>query len=207
METIRVLLVEDDPDWLKAMIQFLSHEEDILIVGTALNREEAVQLTKSLEIDIVLMDINLTDNKMDGIHAAIQMCEIQKVKIIMLTSLQEEDLITQSFAAGVANYISKTNYLQLPHAIRSSYRDESPIEVLVKDYTRLKEEEQLRVLTPAEREIYKMVEQGYTQSQIEKELHKAERTIKNQVSTMLKKLGARSVKEAIEKIRRKGFFK
>jgi NarL family two-component system response regulator LiaR len=78
------------------------------------------------------------------------------------------------------------------------------MEALLKEFTRLKREEQLKELTAAEREVFDMIEQGYTQSQIGRMLHKTESTLKNQVNKLLKKLGVRSSREAVKKVRRKG---
>lgn len=95
MGKIRVAIVEDDPDWLKAMIRFLNKTNDLLIIGTATNKEEAILLAKDWDVDVILMDINLSENKYDGIYAAIEIGEVSSAKIIMLTSLNEEHLITQ----------------------------------------------------------------------------------------------------------------
>lgn len=202
MERIRLLLVDDESEWLKAMTRFLNKEPDLHIAGLALNQEEALALVKMMRFDVVIMDLNLTENKFDGLAVAIEICRIQTTKVIVLTSFNEEDLIKRAFYAGAVNYISKTKFRELPQAIRSCYQHDSPFEVLVKDYTRLKMEEQLHRLTPAERDIFRLVEQGFTHTQIEKKLFKTESTIKNQINGMLKKLGVHSMKEAIEKIRK-----
>ncbi|MFX3635138.1 MAG: response regulator [Candidatus Pristimantibacillus sp.] len=206
MSHIKVLLVEDDPDWIKAMTSYLNKEEDILVVGAATESQEAISLARTLAFDVVLMDIQLTDTNLDGIYTAIEMHEIHPAKIIMLTSLSDEAVMTQAFTAGAVNYIEKTNFKELPHAIRSAYHHPSAMDALLKEYSRLKREEQLKELTAAEREVFELIEEGYTQSQIEKKLYKAESTLKNQVNKMLKKLGVKSSKEAVEKVKRKGLF-
>ncbi len=71
----------------------------------------------------------------------------------------------------------------------------------------MKREEALRNLTPAEREVFELLNDGYTHTQIETKLYKTESTLKNQINKMLKKLGVKSGKEAVEKIRRKGIVK
>ncbi|CAH0122464.1 Transcriptional regulatory protein LiaR [Paenibacillus sp. CECT 9249] len=207
MDHIRLMIVEDDPDWIKAMTLFLNNEADMLVVGAAKSREEAVRLAETLEFDVLLMDIQLSGNRLDGIDAALDIHELRPVKIIMLTSLNDEAVIAQAFTAGAINYIEKTNYRQLPQAIRTAHRHAGPMEVLLKELARLKREEQLQALTPAEREVYELIEAGYTQTQIEQKLFKAESTLKNQVNKMLKKLGVRSSKEAVEKVKRKGLWR
>lgn len=204
---IRVLIVEDDPDWIKAMTTFLNHEPDLLVVGAATSSEEALRLAGTLSFDVVLMDIQLSGSDRDGIYTAMELHDIHPAKIIMLTSLTDETVMTRSFTAGAVNYIEKTRYKDLPAAIRTAHQHPAAMDALLKEFARLKREEQLGALTPAEREVYELIEEGYTQPEIEKKLYKAESTLKNQVNKMLKKLGVKSSKEAVELVRKKGLFR
>jgi Response regulator containing a CheY-like receiver domain and an HTH DNA-binding domain len=206
MPRINILIVEDDPDWIKAMTGFLNRENDLAVIAAAPDKDTAVQLCKTLDLDIVLMDINLSANKYDGILAAAEINQIKKVKIIMLTSLADADAITNSFTAGAVNYISKNNYREIPKVIRETHRNHTPIEVLLQEYHRLKEAEQLQDLTPAEKEIYFLIESGHTQAQIARQLYKSENTIKNQVNHILKKLKVSNCREAVRKVKSKGLL-
>lgn len=207
MSHIKVFIVEDDPDWIKALTAFLNREEDLLVVGTAANSNEALSLAGSLSFDVVLMDIQLEGSRLDGIHTAMLLQEQSPAKIIMLTSLDDEWAMTQSFTAGAVQYLEKSRFRELPQTIRSVYHHSAPMEALLKELARLKREEQLKQLTAAEREVFELIEEGYTQSQIERKLHKAESTLKNQINRMLKKFGVKSSKEAVEKVRRRGLFR
>lgn len=186
------------------MTQYLNSKEDIAVAGTAMNKKEAVRLAASIDFDIALMDINLNGKVMEGIQATAEISRLAKGKVIMLTAFDDRDLIYRSFNAGAVNYINKTDYDSIPHVIRSSYKKRTPVEVLLQDYYRLRKEEQLSSLTPAEREIFNLMEEGYTQSKMMKHSFKSERTIKNQVNRILKKLGVKSSKDALEKVRRRG---
>jgi hypothetical protein len=64
---IKIILVEDDPSWQKIMADFLGECPDFEVVGTAGRKEEALEFALNISVDIVLMDINLTENKRDGI--------------------------------------------------------------------------------------------------------------------------------------------
>ncbi|MFC5405347.1 response regulator transcription factor [Cohnella soli] len=207
MNHIKVFLVEDDPDWVKAITAFVNKEEDLLVVGSAASAEEAIRLAHTLAFDVVLMDIQLTENGLDGIYAAVEILEIRPAKIIMLTSLTDEHVITQAFTAGAIHYLDKTRFMELPHTIRSAYHHSAAMDALLKELSRLKRQEQLKQLTDAEREVFELIEQGYTQAQIERELYKAESTLKNQVNKILKKFGVKSSKEAVEIVKRKGLFR
>jgi NarL family two-component system response regulator LiaR len=207
VNSIRVLIVEDDPDWIKAITSFLNREPDMLVVGAATTTDEALRLAGTLSFDVVLMDIQLNGSGHDGIYTAMELHDIHPAKIIMLTSLTDETVMTRSFTAGAVNFIEKTRYKDLPAAIRTAHRHPAAMNALLKEFARLKREEQLGALTPAEREVYELIEEGYTQSEIERKLYKAESTLKNQVNKMLKKLGVRSSKEAVELVRKKGLFR
>ncbi|MEK3884548.1 response regulator transcription factor [Paenibacillus sp. PL2-23] len=206
-EPIKVLIVEDDPDWIKAMTSYLNREPDMLVVGAAVTSEEALRLAEALSFDVVLMDIQLTKGGFEGIYTAMEIHDIRPAKIIMLTSVTDEEVMTQAFTAGAVNYVEKTRYQELPSAIRGAYRQPAAMDALLKEFARLKREEQLQRLTPAEREVFELIEKGYTGPEIERKLYKAESTLKNQVNKMLKKLGVRSSKEAVELVRRKGLFR
>lgn len=117
MSKIKVFLVDDDPEWLSSMKIFLGNYPDLTVVGTATTRKEAVSKGLSLAIDVILMDISLTESRYDGIYAAAEICQFKSVKILMITSLNDEDIILKSFVAGAVNFIPKTQYQAIPEAI------------------------------------------------------------------------------------------
>ena len=86
MNKIKVAIVEDDSVWLKALTSFLNFQEDIIVAEMATNKEDAVNMARTSLVDVIIMDINLNENKRDGILAAVEILESVKVKIIMLTS-------------------------------------------------------------------------------------------------------------------------
>lgn len=206
MSPIKVFLVDDDLEWLEAMKIFLGSFPDLAVVGAAVSRNEAVSLAQTLEIDVILMDINLTETRYDGIYAAAEISQAKKVKILMLTSLNEEDIILNSFIAGAVNFIPKTRYQEIPGAIRATYYNSSPLEIALRDYSRLKEAELIQNLTDSEREVFALAGQGYSQAQISERLHKSEQTVKNQIGVILKKLNVKRLKDAIVKVKTKGII-
>src|SRR5665647_3189219 len=181
MDKIQVAIVEDDLGWLKALTSFLNKQGDILVEGTAMNREDAVNLARTSIFDVIIMDINLNENKRDGILAAVEILQSVKVKIIMLTSLKDDEIITDSFTAGAVNYISKENYIEIPNAIRTAFHNDSPIEVLLNEFSKLKRDEQLKELSGSEKQVYDLLEKGYTKAGIESKLYKTANTVKSQV--------------------------
>ncbi len=212
MSTIKVFIVEDDPIWRKGLVDYINKEGDLSIVGEAGTKEEAIERFPDSAADVVLMDINLTENNLDGIETALAFTELREdCKIIMLTSLTAEDVIIESFSAGAVNYISKSNFKEIPDAIRAAYHHQSAIHptaaaALRNEFLRMKNEEFQKLLSPAEKELLQLIHEGQTQSQIEKSLHITKRTIKNHINRILKKLGVKTSKEAAAKAKRKKLF-
>ncbi len=119
MNLIKVLIVEDDPDWIKALTFFLNREEDICIIGSTSDKENAVQMVKSIEIDIVLMDMVLGENQYGGICITEELARLNKAKIIVLSSVSSKDIIAKCLTAGAVRFVNKTDYRELPSILRS----------------------------------------------------------------------------------------
>jgi Response regulator containing a CheY-like receiver domain and an HTH DNA-binding domain len=204
MNNIKVAVVEDDLIFQKAITNFLNKQSDMIVVGVAANKNDAVALAKSIEIDIILMDINLSGNESDGIIAAMEISQFSNAKIIMLTGIDNASTVMDSFKAGALHYILKENYIEIPSIIRLLHKNETPFKLLINEFSRLKKEEQLQDLSSPEKEIFRLIEQGYTQAEIAQKLYKTQNTIKTQIKSILKKLKVKNTKEAVEKVRRRG---
>ncbi len=202
---IRVAIIEDDPKWLSLMAEYLRYEKDMEVVATAASREGADALVDSkVGIDVVLMDVNLSGNKCDGITAALHFCANTSAKVVMLTAFSDKEFITNSFTAGACNYISKDHYKEIPAAIRTAHNDTTPMEVLLEDYRMMRELSLVQELTPSEKEVLTLAGKGHTRSAIQKELYKSENTIKSQIKSILKKMKVGSLQDAVRRIRNRG---
>src|SRR5690554_3686645 len=145
MEKISILIVEDDKDWLRGLSVFLAKESDFKITAIAETREEALQAISEKEIDVILMDIMLS-SEMSGITLTeeIMLGDNNNVRVIMLTSLEEKKTIFEAFQAGAVDYHIKSDFENIPEAIRSAYAKNSPIngdvaEQLREEFRRLKQ--------------------------------------------------------------------
>lgn len=209
MNPIQVMVVEDDPIWMKGISDIIQDEPEFNLQVTAMTKEEALTGFQAHQVDVVLMDINLSENNLDGIELAIEFVQQQEeIKIIMLTSLTEEEVIVDSFSAGAVNYLNKLHFKEIPNAIRSAYDQSSGIHptaaaVLRKEFQRMKQVENQTLLTPSEKEVLKLIHEGHTQSEIEKTLYITKRTIKNHINKILKKMGVKSSKEAADLAKKK----
>lgn len=212
MHQIRVMLVEDDPVWLSGIQDLINNQEDMTVVETASTKEEALQRFKMGDIDVIVLDINLTENNLDGIEVALEIMDKEDTaKVIMMTSLTREEVIVDSFSAGAVNYINKLHFKEIAPAIRAAFQNQSSIhpsaaQVLRQEFLRLKREENQNVLTTSEKEILQRIHNGETQTEIEKNLFISKRTIKNHINRILKKMGVKSSKEAATIAKKKKMF-
>ncbi|WP_317890759.1 response regulator transcription factor [Paenibacillus arenilitoris] len=216
-------IVEDDPDWLRGLVAYLNKETDIEVVWTA-NRTDAVREALAgsgdagpARADVVLMDIML-DGKPDGVLLAEEAAAMTGARIVMLTSMEEKELIFRSFQAGAIDYQIKSDFESLPSAIRSAYASRSPINAAVADrmreeFRRLKQLEREfeakkvgDLITPSELQLLDLIDQGYTQPQIADKLVVSLRTVKNHVNHILKKLNLPGSREAADKVKEMGLF-
>ena len=103
---ITILLVDDHRSFREAMLSLLDGEPDVMVVAEADDGENAIQLAAELAPDIVLMDIMLPG--MSGIDATSEIIAAHPECLVVMVSLQTNPLlVTQSFAAGAAGYVSK----------------------------------------------------------------------------------------------------
>lgn len=214
---IRVVIVEDDPDWLRGLQSYLQKEPDIELVGHASNGEAGVELLEKTEVDVVLMDIMMSDSP-DGLWAAAEIVKCSGARVIMLSSMEDREMIFEAFKAGAVDYMVKSNFTEIPQAIRSAYANRSAIHRSVaaqmrEEFRRLKQlESEVRVnelknlLTPTEIQVLDLIEKGNTQTQIADKFVISIRTVKVHVGNILKKLGGKSSKEAAQKAKDMGIL-
>lgn len=207
MKKLRLILVEDDEKWVIAMKLFLELEPDIEVAAVCYDYRNAVETCISCDADIILMDMNLSGNKTDGIYLAAEILYHKDVKIIMLTSMDDMEIIQNAYCAGAVNYVLKNNYKEIPSIVRKTFQGITPNEVLSKDYVRLRIQELLLPLTASEKEIFDLFREGKSRSDVQKILFVSESTLKNHIHKIIRKLDVKSIQEAVEKVGRKGFVR
>jgi DNA-binding NarL/FixJ family response regulator len=203
MEKIRVLIADDQSLFLESLSTFLqNYAEDIDVVGLAKNGSEALEKAASLRPDIVLMDVHMP--VMDGVEATGRLMESQPgVKIIILSTYDEDEYVRKALSLGAAGYllkdISPTELIASIRALKSGAVQISPQivaklmrSVLAEEPTPARElAERLEwfdSLTRREREVFTLIATGYDNAQIAGQLHIAEHTVRNHVSMIYSKL-------------------
>jgi DNA-binding NarL/FixJ family response regulator len=196
---INLLLVDDQNLICQGLAAVLNQEADLQVVGFAENGQAAVDRVQSLQPDVVLMDIRMP--VMNGIEATRLIAEqFPDVKVLMLSTFDEDRDIAQSVRAGAKGYLLKDMpALELVEAIRLVHRGYSQmapglIEKLVTsvtdpdDLVLQTEPEALKQLPPRERDVLRLIGQGLTNRQIATQLNLAEGTVKTYVTHVLNRL-------------------
>jgi two-component system response regulator DevR len=185
---IKVMIVEDDEFWRSQLWMDLRQEPDLEVVKMVSTKEDAIEAANSIHLHIILMDLNLTENHLDGLEAAKNILRTGKssARIIMLTSFNDNRVIMDSFQIGAVNYVTKSSYHDIVNAIRQAYNGQSSIHSDAA--TVLRSEIQLMALSPMEREVYELKTQGMNKTQISQKLNKSFNTVKSQLKSIREKL-------------------
>lgn len=199
-ERIRVLVADDHRLIRAGLIVLLENFEEFEFVGEAADGATALKLCERLRPDVVLMDITMPI--MDGIEATARIHErYPEIKVLMMTSLGDEDYIQRAFKAGAAGYLMKNVSLEeLAQAIREVYQGQP---ILAPEVTRLLIQATIR--SPAighdfserELEVTALMAEGLTNREIGERLGMSSSVVKNHVTSILAKLGTTSRIQAV----------
>jgi DNA-binding NarL/FixJ family response regulator len=196
------LLIADDQDlFRKGLATLLNLEEDLCIVGQAQNGLEAIDLATELQPDVILMDVRMPlCNGVEATEAIHQ--RYPWMRILMLTTFDEDEYIWQSLQAGALGYLLKsTPSEQLAIAIRSLQQGYSQLGPTIAPKVFAQINPLLAVKSPIElslreREVLLLIRQGYNNREIAGNLNLTEGTVKNYVTHVLTKLQLRDRTQA-----------
>jgi DNA-binding NarL/FixJ family response regulator len=193
---LRVMLVDDHEVVRGGIRAMLQATDDIVVTAEAASVREAIDEAARARPDVIVMDVRLTDGS--GIEATRQIrADRPESKVLMLTSFADDEALFASIMAGASGYVLKQiNAAELLRAIRAVGRGESLLDPAVTtsvlDRLRrgkhLMQDEKLARLSPQEERILTAVADGKTNREIGDDLHLAEKTVKNYVSSILSKL-------------------
>jgi len=203
-KTIRILIADDHALFREGLRRILELEEDIEIVGEASDGTEAFELANRLKPDVILMDISLPGP--NGIRITRQVKKkYRKVHIIMLSMYEDTVHITESFQAGASGYVIKTSPSgELIQTVRSVFREGVSIppaieHKLLKGIRKpdfLSGTKRLN-LTKKEVRVLRLVACGKTNKEIAKKLFVSEKTVKNHLNHIYRKLRVKNRAQAM----------
>ncbi|MFY0607377.1 MAG: response regulator transcription factor [Cyclobacteriaceae bacterium] len=197
MRDIKVLLADDHAIVMEGLKEVLSSDEEISVMGTVSNGEEALRFVKNNKIDIVILDINMP--VMDGISCArILKKDFPHIKIIILTMYAQKSFVEEIVKIGIDGCLLKNNTgKELIDAVLrvmggSQYYDR--IGTFVSE-----EEEVLQYkLSPREIDVIRLMAEGLTSADIAEKLFLSDHTIKTHRKNILKKLNVSNSSQAVQ---------
>ncbi|WP_181312425.1 response regulator [Nocardioides campestrisoli] len=197
MDTIRVFLVDDHEIVRHGLRALLDAEDDMTVVGEAGTAHDGLAGVLSAMPDVALLDARLPDRS--GVEVARELqAQAPEVRTLMLSSYDDDDTLADAFSAGVAGYVLKEIKADsLLDGIRSVAAGQTLVAPAVaarimarmRERRRLESAQGLDKLSQQELRILQLIGEGLTNRQIGERLFLSEKTIKNNVTSILAKLG------------------
>lgn len=211
MANTRIMIVDDHDVVREGLLALLKRREGFDIVGQASTVREAIAEAARTTPDVIVMDVRLPDGS--GIEACRSIRESRpETKVLMLTSYADEDAVFASILAGAAGYVLKqTRGRDLGEAIAAVARGDSLLDAAVTQKVlervrkagQRKADDPLNTLTEQEQKILHLIAEGKTNKQIAGEVFLSDKTVKNYVSNILRKLNLTRRSEAAAFIARR----
>lgn len=198
---IRVLIADDHPIVRSGLRGELAYDEGVVVVGEALNGDEALRLAQELQPDVLLLDVN-----MPGMKAIQVLKEVKRLlpacRVLVLTAYGDSGTVLGMLKGGADGYLLKDeDPLVIHEAIRAVAGGQTWLSQAVSEQlvllTRGETATLGDTLTRREQEVLHLIGEGKSNLEIAQTLSLAERTVEFHVSNLLKKLGVRSRVEAV----------
>jgi len=211
---IKVLIADDHAIVRTGLRALLNSEPSMKLVGEASGGYEAIELAGKSNADILVLDISMPD--LDGISVIKKIkSQFPGLRILILTVHEDEALLREAIRVGAAGYVLKraaeTELISAIRAIMGGvlYVDPSMVRVLLSDEIKPTATlpESVEPLTRREKEILKLIAQGYTNRQTAEELNISTRTVEGHRANLVAKLGLRSRVELVRYAREQGLIK
>jgi DNA-binding NarL/FixJ family response regulator len=196
---IKVLIVDDQTLVRQGLATLLALEEDLEIVGQAGDGEEAISQVGFLQPDVVLMDMRMP--KKTGVEATQEICKrYPSVKVLVLTTYDEDDLIVGALKAGACGYLLKDSPSEklatAIRAVKEGYTQLSPavtpkVVSLMHGSEKSKKADLLKSFSEREVEVIELIAKGLSNKEIAETLYITQGTVKNYVTKILGQLNLR----------------
>jgi two-component system, NarL family, response regulator NreC len=196
-DPIRILLADDHAVLRGGLRALLSLEPDMDVIGEAGTGEEAVQRVKTMQPDVVVMDLEMPG--MGGFEATRAVAALGlRTRVLVLTSLAEEDHLLEVLEAGGSGFVHKSSAdRDLVEAIRTVARDEvflypRAAKLLLQGYKRAEDKGEaspLEELSGREREVLTLAAEGFSSAEIGKKLFLSPKTVDTYRARLMQKLG------------------
>jgi len=198
---IRVVVADDQGMVRSGFSVLLNAQDDIEVIGEAVNGKEAIERAADLQPDVILMDVRMP--VLDGLHATREITAMpDPPKILVLTTFDLDDYVYEALRSGASGFLLKdASADELANAVRLVAAGDALLAPgvtrrLIAEFARMgapraPSRKQLDGLTERESEVLALVARGMSNGEIADHLVVAEQTIKTHVSRILMKLGLR----------------
>ena len=203
--SIRVLVADDQPLVRSGFKMILDERPDIDLVGEAADGNEALELARTLDPDVILMDIRMPN--LDGVEATRRLVASgTRARILVLTTFDLDEYVYAAIDAGASGFLLKdVQPADLIDAIRvvaagnSLFAPAATQRLLARfgQQTNAREPRSLETLTEREAETLRLLASGLSNAEIAQHLYVSETTVKSHVSAVLRKLGVRDRVQAV----------
>jgi two-component system response regulator DesR len=199
---IRVVLAEDQGMVLGAFASLLDLQPDLEVVATATDGDAALAAVEEHQPDVLVADIEMP--RQSGVDVAAELRRRgSPVRVLIVTTFARSGYLRRALAAGVAGYVLKDAPIdELAAALRRVHAGER----VVAPELAMAAWDATDALTDREREILRAAGTGATNADIARQLHLAEGTVRNYLSTAMSKLSARNRTEAVAAARDRGWL-
>lgn len=192
-ESVRVVIADDHPLWRRGVRALLSAEADIQVVAEAAHGDEVIQLLRSVEADVLLLDMEMPGMSGVDVARALKRDSIQ-IRVLALSAYDSVEYVSGLMQTGAAGYLTKDKAPELVvEAVRAVARGEgrwfvNPTDGSTSSPTPLSERE---------RQVLGLLVEGHSNREIASRLFIAENTVRNHLAAIYDKTGTATAREAM----------
>lgn len=193
---MKIVIVDDDYLVTEALKTILEANEDVQVPATGADGREAVKLFEEYRPDVLLMDIRMKN--MNGLEALTEILKADpKANVLLLTTFLDDEYIVKALRLGAKGYLLKQDYTSILPALRAICSGQTVFgkQIMSKIPDLIRKEKEFDYsfyeINDREREVIRLIAEGYSNKEIASELYLSEGTVRNYLSTILDKLQLR----------------
>ena len=193
---MKIVIVDDDYLVTEALKTILEANEDVQVPATGADGREAIKLFEEYRPDVLLMDIRMKN--MNGLEALTEILKADpKANVLLLTTFLDDEYIVKALRLGAKGYLLKQDYASILPALRAICSGQTVFgkQIMSKIPDLIRKEKEFDYsfyeINDREREVIRLIAEGYSNKEIASELYLSEGTVRNYLSTILDKLQLR----------------
>ncbi|HEV7780860.1 MAG TPA: response regulator transcription factor [Chitinophagaceae bacterium] len=211
MNKIKLLIADDHTILRDGIVSLLRSEPSFAVTGTAGNGYEVMDLVNKQEFDVCLLDINMPG--LDGMETARLLKEKKPgIRIIMLTTYDDREIISELVHIGVAGYLLKNSDKQelveaVQKVMKGRHYFSADVEKIILEGLTEKKQSEVIPLTDRELEVVQLLAKEYTNGRIATELHISYRTVETHRKNIMQKTKAHNLAGLLKYAYSRGLLK